>query len=270
MSFSAHIVKDMEITKEKWKERYASWPSDSYDIENVPKEVIISSSYAKRFLFPNSKEKAQGIFLEAGCGTARTSLHLSRTENLTVLCADISIQALLEARQFFDKYSPNAKVHFICCDLRNLPFRDKTINYIFSDGAIEHFKDTLRAAEEFNRILGSQGKVLATVPYLSFSMLTYGQLQGNIPNAFILRNLYEWFHMILLKGRLMANGYELSFWQRDIKRIFKSTGFKDISSGHFETFNEIRFVKNRILKSWLRKLSSKQLFWPLIYISATK
>lgn len=182
MNLTKNFDKDIEITKKKWDERYRDELADDYDPKNIPIPIGISSSYAKRFLL-DEDEETNRVFLEAGCGTARTSLTLSLEIRLTIICSDISINALKKAKELFNKNNPNAKVYFVCCDLRYLPFKDNSINFIFSDGAIEHFRNTYLAVREFYRILDLKGKVFVTVPYLSLGMLTYGQIQGNIPNT---------------------------------------------------------------------------------------
>ncbi|MFA5145025.1 MAG: class I SAM-dependent methyltransferase [Candidatus Omnitrophota bacterium] len=262
------MEEDIAITREKWQNRYLDSQSDKYKRSCVPSTVKISSGYARNFLFDNKPES--GILLEAGCGTARTSLDVSFSGELTIICVDISMGALEQARKLFKENNPSAKVYFVCCDLRTLPFKGASIGHIFSDGAIEHFRDTGLSVKEFYRVLKSGGRVFATVPCVSFSMFTYGQLQGNIPDIFLLRNLFEVIHIKMLRSKLMTNGYELSFIPGKIRGIFKNAGFKYPRIGLFDTFNEIKFVRNQFLKQIFRRLTKMRMFWPLIYIFAEK
>ncbi len=269
-----HLTDDIKITSQKWDEAYKEEHSkaNGFDPNNVPEVVKISSQYVKDFLLSSSRAgTVQGeVFLEAGCGTARTSLNISLDTPLTILCLDRSSYALTRARNLFRKHNKTAKVYFICGDLTSIPFKNNTVNFIFSDGAIEHFKNTQGAVNELYRITKQDGSVFATVPHMALSMLTYGQLQGNIPNVFILRNVFEYIHLKILGARLMSNGFEFSFTRGNLTKIFKSAGFKEVTSDHFNTFNEIRFVSNQTLKNVFRWLSTTRLFWPLIYVNCKK
>ncbi|MDY6895964.1 MAG: methyltransferase domain-containing protein [Thermotogota bacterium] len=255
---------DMEITAKTWEKRYKQ-VRDEYDPNNLPEVVKISSGYTKRFFELNDVE-IEKIFLEAGCGTARTSLELSKQKNLIIICLDLSLSALLKARQLFRKYTKQA--YFICGDLRNLPILDTKIDYIFSDGAIEHFKETQKAINEFYRILRKGGNVLVTVPHISFSMLSLGQLHGNIPNVVVLGHFLEFIHLRVLNGRFLKNGYELSFTQAQLKRSFYE--FTDVEVGLYQTFHELSWLRIKPLKEVIRKLTRNQLFCPLIYASCIK
>jgi len=260
---------DIEVNKEKWQERYKKEACFEYTLHNMPLAIKISSDYAKRFLLSESLDIPK-IMLEAGCGTARTSLALSLEHKLEFVCADMSMNALNLAREHFVKNNPQAKVNFVCCDLRAMPFKNGSIDFIFSDGAIEHFKNTHLSLLEFLRILKTRGRAFVTVPYLSLGMLTYGQLQGNIPNISILRTILEFIHFNILRGRALSNGYELSFTLAQMQNLFKRAGFKNIQTGHFKTYNEIRFFKNKIIKEYFRRLSAMRIFWPLIYAYGVK
>jgi len=255
---------DMKLTVKMWEKRYQK-VKDEYNPDNPPKEVEMSSGYVRRF-FGFNGSGTRKFFMEAGCGTARTSLELSKQKELTIICLDISLSALLEAKAFFREN--HKKAYFICGDMKNLPIKDNKLDFIFSDGAIEHFRGTEKAISEFWRVIKSCGRVFATVPYFSISMLVYGQLQGNIPNVPVLRNISEFVHMSLFNQKYMKNGYELSFTRSKIKNLFNI--FDSVETGHYDVFNEIRFFRNQTIKKVLRKLAKSKMFWPLIYVYAQK
>lgn len=256
--------RDMNITINKWEKIFKN-TEINYDPDNPSKDILISSKYANKF-FGLSNVTTDKVFLEAGCGTARTALEIAKNKNLTIICLDISLQALLKAKALFKKN--NRQGYFIQGDLRALPLKKESVDFIFSDGAIEHFKETKKAVGEFYRILHNKGRVFATVPYACLGMMTYGQLQGNIPNIFPIKNLLEFFHINLTKGKFLKHGYELSFTKQQMKKLFKE--FNDVNIGHFNTYNEIRFIRNECLKKLLRKVSDFKQFWPLIYVYGEK
>ncbi|MFC1721654.1 methyltransferase domain-containing protein [Patescibacteria group bacterium] len=252
-----------EVSSRKWQDLYKD-KVDKYDPKVPPKEIATTANSVREILQLN--EESQGVFMEAGCGTGRTSLELGCHSKLRIVCLDRSLPALLKAKQLFAQV--NQPAHFICGDLRALPFKTKSLDYVFSDGTIEHFKETQIAVDEFRRVLKNNGQALATVPHLALGMLTYGQLQGNIPNVFLLRNFLEFFHIKFLKGRFLINGFELSFTRRQLARIFKKFPRKSVD--YFNSYNEISFVRNQRLKKILRKMSNHKAFCPVIYAHGAK
>jgi len=247
---------DMKITKLKWEKVYEKYGDEYYDPNNVPKVIQISSSYIEAYMSSSAK-----YFLEAGCGTARSSLATTlKHDNLIVICLDISLVALCIAKRLFKEI--NASGFFVCGDLRFLPFKDRSIDFIFSDGAIEHFKETCKSMDEFFRVLKREGGVLVTVPHVSISMLTYGSLHGNIPNILVLKQILEFIHTRLLNGKLMKNGYELSFTVASLKNLMSK--FSHVEVGSYQTFHELNWIRNELLRKIIRKLCKNRLFCPLI------
>lgn len=65
-------------------------------------------------------------------------------------------------------------------------------------------------------------------------------------------------------------GYEKSFTKHQIVDLFNQTGFKKIEAGAFETYLEMKFVKNESMKNIFRRLAQSRLFTPMIYINGQK
>lgn len=253
--------REMKITRCKWEWVYKECRDEYYNSSNVPRTIQVSSSYIEKYIGTSAK-----TFLEAGCGTARSSLRISESRDLTVVCLDITLEALLIAQKLF--HENNKPAFFVCGDLRSLPFKNGVFDFIFSDGAIEHFKETHKAISELFRVLKEGGGLLVTVPHISISMLTLGQLRGDIPNVAILRQALEFIRMRLLNGRLMKNGYELSFTQSQLKNLLHK--FSRVEVGLYHTFHELNWVRNKLLREIIRKVSRNKLFCPLIYAAGIK
>lgn len=248
--------RDMKITRCKWEQVYRKYGDEYYSPNNVPQTVQVSSSYVEKYMSCSAK-----TFLEAGCGTARSSLRISEHHDLSVVCLDITLEALLIAQKLF--HENNKSAFFVCGDLRSLPFKNEAFDFIFSDGAIEHFKKTHRAISELFRVLREGGGTLVTVPHISISMLTLGQLRGDIPNVAILRQALEFIRMRLLNGRFMSNGYELSFTQAQLKTLLHE--FSNVEVGLYQTFHQLSWIGVKPLKTVIRRLAKNNLFCPLIY-----
>lgn len=253
---SLQVDDDMQITTSKWKEAYEKLGAVSYDRRNPHPSIIVARSYIQKYIDPSAR-----LFLEAGCGTARSSLDISLKLGIDVVCLDITQGALLIAKRMFKEN--NALGFFVRGDMRYLPFKDGSIDFIFSDGALEHFQETNIAVSEFFRVLDEGGRVLLTVPQISISMLTFGQLQGNIPNVPIMKQIVIFVQTKILKSKFMKNGYELSFALPQLKRALSN--FSCVNVGLYVTFNELKWLKSNTLRKFVWSLMRYRLFCPLIY-----
>ena len=161
--------------------------------------------------------RGEGIFLEAGCGRAQNAFLLAK-EGASVVGLDVSIDAIRVAKRLLEK--GRQKGWLVCGDMLNLPFKSNLFSLIYAGGSIEHFEDTISAVRELRRVLANGGLLTATVPYISISTLTYSQLSGYTPDVFLLKQLAEFLHIRVLKGKFMTYGYAKSFTESKLRDIF--------------------------------------------------
>ena len=255
------LERELGLTRDKWMQNYSLAP------EKVSIEGDICLQDSDRFLRRFISLENGGLYLEAGCGMAKNALLLCRG-GLKVVGVDICLNALKKAKAIFE--SEGRKGYFICADMNFLPLKDNLFDYVYAGGSLEHFPDTQRAAGELNRVLAPCGRLISTVPVISLSTLTYGQLSGNIPDLPVLRQLAEFFQIKLLRKKFMVYGYEKSFTAGKVIRILRRAGFTDIEWGPYHTHWEIKFFKSQAVKSLLRRLTRLRAFWPFIYATAKK
>ncbi len=104
------------------------------------------------------------------------------------------------------------KSRLIHGDIRDMPIKPGTYDFIFCHGVIEHFPDSEKAVKEGYRVLKDRGKALFSVP-AKFSFFT--------PLKFFQKTIDKIF-----KTKLWRMGYEKSFSPWKFKKILKSQGFK--------------------------------------------
>lgn len=255
--------KDLKLTREKWSESYKDDLEKEQDIDVFDMYIKANVNLVEKF----RKEAPISLFLEAGCGTARTSLYFAK-KNANVIGLDISIEALKLAKRIFKNECTCGD--FVCGDILHMPFKDGIFDAIFGGGSIEHFEDTHGGVREVFRVLSRNGVFLAEVPVVSLSTLIYYQFTGQIPNIPLIRSLTKFIHFKLLKGRYMEYGYEKSFTKSGIQKIFRTAGFSKVESGLFDVEYPVHLFKNMLLKSALRKIAHFRLFWPMIYVKGEK
>jgi ubiquinone/menaquinone biosynthesis C-methylase UbiE len=101
--------------------------------------------------------------LEAGSGTGRISLRLSRA-GANVLLLDISRVTIKFSKDVFKSLGLDGD--FVVGDKFHLPFQDSVLDIVWSSGVFEHF-DSDEQKTEFNealRVLRRRGKKIIIVP----------------------------------------------------------------------------------------------------------
>ncbi|MCL4374597.1 methyltransferase domain-containing protein [Patescibacteria group bacterium] len=260
--------KGMRLSQRKWNEKYEKDAK-----KDVVKEI---KSLDKKFFQPTweqitkyKKLKPGRLFLEIGCGTFYLGRHLA-LDGQTVIGIDMSIEALKLARLVFEKEKiPNYLL--VCGNVLNMPFKHNSFDLLYGAGVIEHFRDTLVSVKELQRVLKKGGVAYNTVPYLNLGSLTYRQVWGNIPRLPVLEDLFAFFHTRMLRAKHMRFGYELSFSQSYLKKIHKRAGFSQTNTGQFNCQLDFDYLKNKTLRRLAIHLAThSRLFWPMIYVAATK
>src|SRR3989344_361333 len=210
------------------------------------------------------------IYLEIGSGTFFLGQKLARM-GAFVVGIDFSVNALHLAK-FYLAEEKIKNYLLVCGDIAKMPFKDNVFDLLYGGGVIEHFKDTVGVVKENHRVLKKGGVAFNTVPYLNLGSLTYRQAWGNIPNAPILRNVAEFVHMKLLKGRRMIYGYEYSFTKSKLRKIFLKSGFSNhnIEIEKFEVPLLFEYITINLLKKIATFMANSNLFWPVLYIKSKK
>lgn len=99
-----------------------------------------------------------GAILEAGCGDGKKLELLLNSKANHVIGLDFSENAVKVAH----KANPDA--HICQGDIRKLPFKDKSVDYILSVGVIEHFEKPSLLVNEMSRVLKKDGILFLITP----------------------------------------------------------------------------------------------------------
>jgi len=260
---------DLELTAKKWDELYKKQLMNRkylFEYKNYC-DNYLSDTYSQ---LNNEKEIGKTIvYLEIGCGPFFLGNEIAKKAKF-VLGIDICSAALKIANSLLKKNKIKNYL-LIQGNILNMPIKAEKIDLIYGGGVIEHFKDTQKCANELYRVLKKDGVAFNTVPYLNVSAITYRQIWGNIPNLIILRQIAEFIHIKLLKGRHMIFGYELSFLAYTLHKIFKVAGFRHVKIDKFTVKLVFDFIPFKSFKKILAHLAcNSRLFWPIIKVIAYK
>lgn len=265
------MATDVKLSQKKWDEEYKKTVSrkELKLLKQNFQETYLESNM--KYLRKNFRSFKNKNYLEIGCGPFFIGQELAK-EGALVIGVDYSLNALRLAKFYLEH--ENIKNYFLVCgDITKMPFKDNVFDLLYGGGVIEHFKDTLGVVKENHRVLKKGGIAFNTVPYLNLGALTYRQMWGNIPNAPILKQLAEFIHIKILKGRRMIYGYEYSFTKGQLKKIFNSAGFRkaNIEVEKLEVPLIFEYLKiNLLRKLALLVANNVNLFWPGLYILAKK
>jgi SAM-dependent methyltransferase len=166
--------------------------------------------------------------LEVGAGTGRDTFLLS-SQCGTAYALDYSEESLK-----LMKSMPDNPVIVVCGDALNLPFSSESIDVVFHQGLLEHFRDPGALLDENVRILKKGGVLLVDVPqrYHYYTFLK---------------------HILIVLGRWFA-GWETEFSARELETLLEQRGLEVVSTYGHNLFPPIwyRGLRRVFLKAGLR------------------
>jgi ubiquinone/menaquinone biosynthesis C-methylase UbiE len=185
---------------------------------------------------------------------------------------DYSVSALMYLKKKL-KSKGISSFLLIHTDICNLGVNRDCVDLIYGGGSLEHFKNTQQAVNHLYRVLRTGGTSYNVVPYLNLGNIVYRSQWGSIPNFPVLKQLSELIHIKILGAKYMIFGYEMQFSKHSLKKWHMKSGFKEenIKMGRFITKVQIHLIKIPVIKKFFIYLCEhSEMFWPAIYVAATK
>ena len=147
--------------------------------------------------------------LDVGSGPAHDSLPLAE-RGFQVTGVDLSRNGLLAGRDLYRR--EGRRLDAARADVRALPFRDGSFDFVWNAGVLEHFEDSdvRRVLREMRRVAKPGGVVLAVVP----------------------NRYYFWYQAHLALKRLLGREHQYSFERAYgvgyLVRRFREAGFEHV------------------------------------------
>ena len=166
--------------------------------------------------------------LEVGAGSGRDSDDIASRGGI-VYTLDYSEEALDLMR-----VSLKSPIEIVCGDAKAVPFTEGSLDVVFHQGLLEHFRDPETLIRENHRILKKGGILLIDVPQrlhyytlLKHILMAFGKWFAGWETEFSpgqLRELIraEGFEIVAMYGE---NLYP-PIWYRGLRRILRKTGLK--------------------------------------------
>jgi ubiquinone/menaquinone biosynthesis C-methylase UbiE len=178
------------------------------------------------------------IVMEVGAATARDSVILAE-EGAIPVALDYSHEALRLAREAAQR--ANVQLLLVCGDALALPFRDASIDLVFHQGVLEHFRDPMPLLRENVRVLKDDGTLLVDVPQTV--------------------HIYSLMKKILIAMNVWFAGWETQFTAGELADLLREAGMEPESTyGRFFSPS----LAYRILRELLMKLGIRMPLRPVL------
>lgn len=206
---------------------------------NIPR--ILDRVYLKRLF---TKKHRLGLDIGAGKGSM-TGFLLKYTDKVTCLDKEKKELAILKKRMEAkgDKVSP------VIGDAKDLPFKDRSFDLIFSNCVLEHIKEDEKVLAEIARCLKPKGSLVMTFPNSQMQAGWFKSLLFNHPRLRFLADLTikKYFSFPTIKEA--ERWYSIHRWQHvrrgyalgEIKKRLTKYGFRVCDSIYYpsKTLSEL-------------------------------
>ena len=118
--------------------------------------------------------------IELGCGSCIDTNIIAERQNSQIFFAtDISKYSIFLAKKI-NKYFKNS-INVLVGDTKGLPFKSESFDIVFSQGLVEHFKNSKEIIKEQSRILKPNGILIVNVPqkFTGYTMMKKKAIKKN-------------------------------------------------------------------------------------------
>ena len=158
--------------------------------------------------------------LELGCGTGiDLNVIASKEKKNKYLGSDISEESIVTSLHITEKF--NNSIYFFAADTRYLPLRNRSLDLIFSQGLLEHFRDPVVIVEEQVRVLKRGGILIINVPqrytaytFMKHKLMRQGKWELGWETEFSYKDLKKMSRELdLLEMEICGYQYWRSWWE---------------------------------------------------------
>lgn len=145
------------MSQKRWEK---FWKSE-YTGRISPFRLLVKFFREKYFLWPFVSfakkycKKEKMVIVEAGCGSALSSFHLLKKNDIFI-GLDYSSYALKIAEK---KKPKNLRAKFILCDINKIPLKNNIADFVWNIGVLEHSTNPHNVLKEMKRITKPNGIV---------------------------------------------------------------------------------------------------------------
>jgi len=204
--------------------------------------------------------------LDAGCGGGRFVVAIAKLGAKKVNGIDVSEKAVESAKQRLKERNLfNAEVQV--ASVLNIPFPDKTFDYVVSSGVIHHTPDPRRAFNELTRVLKPDGKLFLSV-YGKYGLkwFTNDVFRYTICKIIPFPVMEKVFSMAGVPANKRYNildnlytPYTKRFTEKEIRQWLSEAGYENVRRVKFERY-DYQTLPSRIIhgEGWIQVYADKK------------
>ena len=175
------------------------------------------------------------LLVDLGCGWGRWCMSASHAGYVPI-GVDIHLDAVQAARRVF--LNNGSQGTFLCSEIDALPFRDATVDLVFSYSVLQHIE-----RDKVRRVLTESWRILKPG----------GVIIIQLPNAFGPFNLVQQMRRGFREAR--ADSFEMRYWSPgQIRELFGASRFGEVKLRADGFFSQNARISDLHLLSTLRKL----------------
>lgn len=186
------------------------------------------------------------VVLDLGAGDGLFSQFIIDNDS-EIHCVDLSRHSLNKAAKFlnYPNLKKNKKKYFTQADISDLPFQDRSFDYVMLIEIIEHLENPIEALKEVFRVLKPNGSLFLTTPNDHGKGFLYGKFK-NITSRFgfrlkEFRNIYKESEEIEQKYKIKSHIKQFTI--DELKEIVFKSGFQlNTISSLYLTYLDIQMV----------------------------
>ena len=204
--------------------------------------------------------------LDAGCGGGRFVVALARLGAKKVEGIDISADAVEAAKERIKaRHLDNA--HVQQSSVLELPFEDKSFDYVLSSGVIHHTPDPYKGFTELNRVLAPGGKLFLSVygkgglKWFTNDLFRY-TLCKIVPFS-AMEAVFKFFGVPANKRYNILDNlyvpYCYRYTEKEVRKWLTDAGYTNIERVKFERYDYSTF-RSRIIhgEGWIQVYADKK------------
>ena len=190
------------------------------------------------------------VILDIGSGTGFcTSFLNNRYTDARVISLDVSEHMLGHARSLH----AHDRNSFVCADAEQLPFADKSVDFIFSNLTLQWCSDLAHTFSEFRRVLRTNGLVM----FSTFGPDTLGELRASWQSVDDYEHVNRFVDLHIVGDALVAAGMGdvvmdneyITVTYREVKTLMKDLkdiGAHNVTTGRQKTITGKQHLKKMI------------------------
>lgn len=192
------------------------WWEDDAKKDHVRSATACSGNnpFIKLPKLPQKGEVKDKIILDIGCGYGRTLIPMAKLNPKIAYGLDISSEMLSHCAKYAKE--KGVKLKLINASLPKLPFKNKSIDLIFSSSVLLHLPktDIPTLLLEVKRVLKTNGKFY---------------FESSFPNSLSFNGASNWFPALLkskIFGREIIPGMPKHYTLNELRSLFSASGLK--------------------------------------------